>query len=282
MTEFPRTQIEGVSVPRMMCGINWFLGFSHQTAARDKLINEYQTVERVADTMEVFVRAGVDMVYGVGHDRPLLLDAIKETEQRTGRHVLKLALVTMDAGDGQEAIDANVRLMDEEAKIGCEFLLPHQGTTDALVDRRERRIRNMDLYCRMIRERGMIPGLSTHMPETIVYADETDLDVATYIQIYNAAGFLMQIEVDWVYRSIRSAKKPVIVIKPMAAGRLHPLVGMAFVWATLRAQDMVCVGTLTADEAKELIELSLSLLEDRQAEVELQRTRSKESVERKE
>jgi hypothetical protein len=45
----------------------------------------------------------------------------------------------------------------------------------------------MDHYIELIRKRGMIPGLSTHMPETIPYADESDLDIGTYIQIYNAA-----------------------------------------------------------------------------------------------
>ena len=38
-------------------------------------------------------------------------------------------------------------------------------------------IRDLDQYTRMIRERGMIPGLSTHMPEAIIYADDTGLDV---------------------------------------------------------------------------------------------------------
>ena len=78
----------------------------------------------------------------------------------------------------------------------------------------------------MIRDRGMLPGLSTHMPETITYADASDLDVDTYIAIYNAAGFLMHLEADWVHRIIWSAKHPVITIKPMAAGRLLPLVGL--------------------------------------------------------
>ena len=91
----------------------------------------------------------------------------------------------------------------------------------------------------------------------------------------------MHVEIDWVHRVIQNAAKPVIVIKPMAAGRLQPLVGLAFVWATLRPQDMVCVGTLTPDEAKELIELSLSLFENRQAAVELQTTRSKTSLQSK-
>ena len=46
-------------------------------------------------------------------------------------------------------------------------------------------------YTKMIRERGMIPGLSTHMPESVGYADKMGADLETYIQIYNAAGFLM-------------------------------------------------------------------------------------------
>ena len=68
---------------------------------------------------------------------------------------------------------------------------------------------------------------------------------------------------------------------PMAAGRLIPLAGLAFSAATLRDQDMVTVGTRTPDEAREVIEISLSQLERRQCNVELQRTRSKKSIDGK-
>ena len=36
----------------------------------------------------------------------------------------------------------------------------------------------------MIRENGMVPGLSEHMPEMIVFSDLNGYDVETYI--YNA------------------------------------------------------------------------------------------------
>ncbi len=121
----------------------------------------------------------------------------------------------------------------------------------------------------------MIPGLSTHTPESSVFADERAHDVATYIQIYNAAGFLMPIEIDWVHRLIQRAKHPVLTIKPLAAGRLLPLVGLAFSWSTVRDQDMVSIGTMTPDEATEVIEISMSLLERRAPAVALQETRSK-------
>ena len=88
----------------------------------------------------------------------------------------------------------------------------------------------------------------------------------------------MPIEIDWVNHVIRNAKKPVITIKPFAAGRLHPFVGLAFSWATLRPQDMITVGTMTPDEAKEVIEISYALFENRRANVELQVTRSKKTL----
>jgi len=102
--------------------------------------------------------------------------------------------------------------------------------------------------------------------------------VETYIQLYNAAGFLMHVEADWVMRIIRNAKKPVMTIKPLAAGRLLPVVGLAFVWSTLRDCDMVTIGTTTPDEAREDIDISLDLLANRIPDNELQATRSKKSV----
>ena len=94
-------------------------------------------------------------------------------------------------------------------------------------------------------------------------------------------GFLMQVEVDWIARVIRSAKKPVMTIKPMAAGQLRPFQAFNFVWNTLRRQDMVTVGTMTPREAQECIDLSLGILEKRDVQIELQETRSKASIKKK-
>jgi hypothetical protein len=74
---------------------------------------------------------------------------------------------------------------------------------------------------------------------------------------------------------IKNAKKPVMTIKPMAAGRLLPPVGLAFSWNTIRDQDMVTVGTTTPEEAREVIDLSLDFLSRRMPDNDLQWTRSK-------
>ncbi|RMD78306.1 MAG: hypothetical protein D6820_10210 [Lentisphaerae bacterium] len=275
---FPRTMIEDVSVSRLVIGTNWFLGFSHTSKAKDDFIKQYMTRERIAAVLETFLREGVDTLVGV-RPEPKLLDAIAQAEDKVGRKMITITTPHLDLGGTVESEDNNKRILDEAAATGAKICMPHQASTDALCDRRARVIRDMDRYCRMIRDRAMIPGLSTHAPEVIRYADETNLDVATYIQIYNAAGFLMPLEVDWVNRIIWQAKHPVLTIKPLAAGRLQPLVGLAFVWSTIRPIDMVAIGVMNSDEAREVIEISRAVFERRCPALTLQKTRSKKLVE---
>ena len=54
MGEFQRTVVGGVSVSRMIVGTNWFLGYSHQSAAKDRFIKSYQTRENIAEILTVF------------------------------------------------------------------------------------------------------------------------------------------------------------------------------------------------------------------------------------
>lgn len=276
MEEFPRTTVGGMSLPRMIIGSNWFLGYSHTSLAKDKFIKALQTRERIADVLAVFLEHGIDAVMTPPSQD--MEEAIREAEDKAGRKMIRILTPIFDPlPDG--APESSPEAMFDQAKaLGATFCLPHQCVTDALVDRMHGVIRDIDKYTTMIREREMVPGLSTHMPETVVIADKTEADVETYIQLYNAAGFLMQVEADWVMRIISNAKKPVMAIKPLAAGKLLPVVGLAFVWNTIRDQDMVVVGTTTADEAQEVIDLSLTLLERRLPDNELQRTRSKKSL----
>ncbi|MBN1285615.1 MAG: hypothetical protein JXB47_09470 [Anaerolineae bacterium] len=281
MSSFPRTMVGGVSLSRLIIGTNWFLGFSHTTPAKDHLIKSHMDRSAIADVIEVFFRAGVDTIMGPSWV-PLLREAIAEAEDRTGTSAIVVATPMFPVSpqtpvDGFDP-DEVKRVLDETATFKPAFCMPHQATTDAMVDRCTRSIRKMDQLCRLIRERDMIPGLSTHMPEAIIYADETGLDIAMYISIYNAMGFLMQIEVDWIARMIQKAQKPVMTIKPMAAGQLRPFQALNFVWNTIREQDMVTVGCLSPREAQEVIDLSLDILARRPASLPLQETRSKASV----
>jgi hypothetical protein len=277
MDEFPRTMVGGVSLPRLLIGTNWFNGFSHTSLPKDMFIREYQTRQRITDVLVAFMERGVDAIVGGAVENTEL--AIKDAEQRTGRKMIRIYTPHFNLIPGGPPELEPERVFDYNRKMGATFCLPHQQVTDALVDKMYYTIRDWDKYARMIREHNMIPGFSTHMPETVVFADKMEEgDYETYIQIYNAAGFLMQVEADWVMRIIRNAKKPVMTIKPLAAGRLLPVVGLAFVWSTIRDCDMVTIGCTTPDEAKECIDLSLDLIYRRIPENKLQTTRSKKSL----
>jgi len=273
MADFPRTTVGGVSVSRLIIGTNWFLGWSHTSVAKDRFITSFQTRQNIADILTVFFEAGVDAIMGM--PVPLLHDAIQDAQDRTGRAATLILTPHFNILPDGPAEDDPERVFDRCKELGGLFCFPHQCVTDRLIDRLHGTIRDIDTYTAMIRERGMVPGLSTHMPEAIGIADASGADVETYIQLYNAAGFLLQVEADWVGRIIKNAKKPVMTIKPLAAGRLLPPVGLAFVWNTIRDQDMVTIGTTTPDEAREVVDLSLDFLHRRLPDNELQRTRSK-------
>jgi hypothetical protein len=276
MDAFPRTTVGGVSLPRLIVGSNWFLGYSHTSLAKDKFIKDYQSRENVARILAVFLEHGVDAVMGPLH--PLLEEAIRDAEQAAGQQIIRILTPWFNIVPGGPAENEPEAVFDQCMDYGATFCLPHQAVTDALLDRMNGRIRDIEKYTKMIRDRGMVPGLSTHMPESVIITDRTGIDIETYIQLYNAAGFLMQVEADWVMNIIRNAHKPVMTIKPLAAGRLLPVVGLAFVWNTIRPIDMVTIGTTTPDEAKEVIEISLDLLSKQVPDYELQRTRSKKSL----
>jgi len=269
--------VGGVSLPRMLIGTNWFLGWSHTSLAKDNFIKEFQTKDKITNIICVFMEYGIDAI--MGPVSQLMEDAVKAAEDRTGKRIIRILTPGFNLNPGGKPEESPEYVLDQAKKFGATFCFPHQSVTDALVDRWHNEIREMSRYSKMIRERGMIPGLSTHMPESVVLSDRTGLDVESYIQIYNAAGFMMQVEVDWVTRIIRDAKKPVMTIKPMAAGRLIPIVGLGFSWNTIRCQDMVTVGTTTPAEARECIEISLDLLSHQMPDNMLQKTRSKKSLE---
>ena len=266
----------------MIMGTNWFLGYSHYTPAKDALIKEVVSDrKKIADIIEVFLRAGVDAIMGF-INAPNLVDAIKDAEDRTGEKVLPVATpslpVTRDTAAKGFDLGEVERILDLNASLGAAVCMPHTSTTDLMVDRCTREVRQMDVVCKMIRDRGMIPGLSTHLPESIIFADETGLDVEAYVCIYNLMGFLMPLEVDWTADIIWKSKKPVMTIKPMAAGQIRPFQAMNYVWNTIRPCDMVTVGTMTPMEAQELIDMSLAILQRQQSTVPLQETRSKSVV----
>jgi len=261
---FPRTTVAGVSMPRMIIGTNWLAGWSHRTPSADCMIKErHAEVSSICPMLETFVNNGIDAIMAPLNQTPVVARAVEETEQKLGKKIIRIDTPMINTDNNAHARRDAEALIRRSKELGATFCLIHHASAEKLVSKGRRQIERLDDYTKMIRDQEMLPGLSAHMPEMVVYSDLNEYDVETYIQIYNCMGFLMQVEVETVHRIIHEAKKPVMTIKAMAAGRVTPFVGLNFSWATLRDCDMVTVGCFNQREAEEDIEISRAALEHR-------------------
>lgn len=261
---FPRTIVGGISLPRLLIGANWITGFSHRSPAADHMIRErHNTPEIVSPIFETFLKNDINAVMGLFMYDANLLQAVHLAQERTGKKMILIDEPVLNMDDTPAARREAQKLIQACAARGATFCMPLHSCVEELIDKNKRTMDRLPDYLYMIREAGMIPGLSAHMPEVIQFADENEYDVETYIQIFNCMGFLMQVEIESVIRVIHNAKKPVMTIKPCAAGRVTPYVGLNFNWNVLRSQDMITIGCSSAEEAEEDIEISLAALERR-------------------
>lgn len=261
---FPRTEVAGVSLSRMIIGTNWMLGWSHRSPAQDHQIKrKFSDGEKAFPLLKTFLDHGVDTIMGPLQQEKVMQEAVQVAQEKTGKKLIVIDTPVINVEDSAEGRRQARETIRRSKEHGATFCLVHHSSAEKLVSKLHRTIDRLPDYLDMIRQEGMIPGLSAHMPELVLYSDENEYDVQTYIQIYNCMGFLMQVEVESVNRIIHEAKKPVMTIKSMAAGRVSPFVGLNFSWNTIRPCDMVTVGCFDPEEAEEDIEISLAAIERR-------------------
>ena len=279
MDRFPRTTVGGMSLPRMLIGTNWLLGWSHTGAAADAAIREkFASPADFWPVLSTFLDAGVDAVMAPLSTTPIAAQAVDYAEQKAGHKIIRIDTPAFNVDDSEAGRREALAAVKHSREIGSDFCLIHHTSVEQLVNKNRQAIPRLPDYLAMIRDEGLIPGLSAHMPEVVQYADANGYDVETYIQIFNCMGFLMQVEVENVARIIWNAKHPVMTIKPMAAGRTTPYVGLTFSWNAIRDCDMVTVGTNSAREAAEDIEISVSALEHRFPDLEARSSPFRQTV----
>ena len=267
--QFPRTTVGGKSLSRIIIGTNWLMGWSHTGPAADAMIRaRHSDVNNMVGVINAYQEYGIDTIMGPISEHPHLQNAIALAQEKTGKKLILVDTPTLNVADTPEARREAAAQVRHSKEIGTDFCLLHHSCAEQLVNKGKQEITRLDDYTAMIRENGMLPGLSAHMPELIVYSDLNGYDVETYIQIYNCMGFLMQVEIETVNAIIHSAKKPVMTIKSMAAGRCTPFVGLNFSWNTLRECDMVTLGCFTEREVHEDVEISFAALERRRPNLE--------------
>ena len=216
--QFPRTVVGGVSMPRIIMGTNWLLGYSHTGAAADKgILEKYQKPEDFYPVISAYLDYGIDAIMGPVSTNQLALDAINYAQEKSGQKLIIVDTPAMNVSDSAEARAEAKAVIKRSADIGSTFCLIHHTSAEQLVNKNLQNMTRLPDYLAMIRDVGLLPGLSDHMTELVTYSDANGYDVETYIQIFNCMNFLMQVEVESVARIIRNAKHPVMTIKPRAA-----------------------------------------------------------------
>jgi hypothetical protein len=278
--DFPRTTVAGVSLPRMLIGSNWIFGWSHTGHAADEYIKEYhRELDPTLELLGAFLEYGIDAWMSPFSTNPMGYDKAQKVQDTLGKRLILIDTPCFDNMDDNERARNECRqVIKKSRELGSTFCLIHHVCTEQLINKNKKTMDRLPDYLDMIRQEGMIPGLSAHMPEVIQYADLNGYDVETYIQIFNVLGFMMQVEIESVIRIIHEAKHPVMTIKPMAAGRTTPYVGLTFNWNVLRPCDMITCGCIDAKEAYEDIEISLAALEHRLPNLEGRGSPGKSSI----
>jgi len=267
----PKVEVEGLKLSRVICGTNPFFGFSHCSAARDNWLKRYFTDDRIVEVMAKCARMGVNCVLGGAGER--MRKILDRVEELTGVHFYWMYT---PGGLGLEELMADIAAAVEFAPDIC---MPHQMFTDNNLIAAENRITGAEEVLAHIRSLGMIPGWSTHRPETILTSDRAGYDVPFIIQPCNPIGFLCQVEIEWIVQVIRNTPRHVIAIKPLAAGRITAPTGLGFVLSSIKPTDFVAVGFMSPEEAEEDIRLVENIFQDAGEASRLTHSRSKKILE---
>lgn len=122
-TQFPRTNVGGLSLSRMIIGTNWLAGWSHTGAAADAMIREHHSSTATINPMlEAFMSYGVDTVMAPFGIAPVVVKAIKETEQKLGKKIYMVdtpSINVENTAEGRRAALETIRKSRDCDMVTC-------------------------------------------------------------------------------------------------------------------------------------------------------------------
>ena len=249
---FPTFDIEGRTFTRLILGHNPFLGGSYMSDARSRAYRETfcdpAAIERIiVKSIELGVRG---MVTSLSKDftarfRKALLGAA----DKTGVLLPTIIIVSQDYAEHF----ATYR------ELNGQVLLIHGQLTDALYVKAGNTMQpEFAAMLKRIREEGFVPAMSTHNAGETIPAAEP-FDTAAVNTPVNKIMWRMCPCEEMVLSAIRTTKKKVIAMKPLAMGRIAAQEGMAYV-CRMPELDGIVVGIGHEYEAEETFGVAREIL----------------------
>lgn len=251
---FQKSTIGDIELPRLLAGY-----CSIRELGNRIKFDRTQTERELA----FFLANNINGVIGAFSSVPGRYDQIRRIEEMAGKSFVMIDLLNLEVEDSAKARQDAERKIAAAASNGVKICILDTLTTEKMVNKHKRVIEGVEKYLVMIRDAGMEAGIQANMPEIITYGDDNGYDVDVYVQNYNCAGYLMQVEIEHCIQVIHNSGKPVITLDPVAGGKVTPYVGLTYSWNSIRSQDFIAFESLYGFTAEEIIEISSAALEHR-------------------
>jgi len=246
----PKVRFGDYEISRLVVGSNQFYGYSHFNSLLDELMREWNTPERVCQTLRQCEQNGIN-AYQYSHHERSLSDIERHRANGGKMHVIG---VNFGKTPVQEVV----------SRLRPIAMYHHGEVTDVLF--REGKMDQVQEYTKRLRQTGVLVGVGTHKPEVVEYVEAHGWDVDFYLlcaynrtrtaeEIRKMLGFLpvplseLYLESDppQAYRVARQTQKTCFLFKILAAGRLTrspQSIDVAFQTAfeSIKPKDCVVVG----------------------------------------
>lgn len=261
----PTVNFLGKQITRMIVGDNPQTGHSYiEDIISGMEMKSFYTPEKILETLFAIQEAGYNTILPLS--TPTNLKILKEFRRQGGK--LEIIFQPYTA----ESLEINLPLMLELEPFG----IYHQGTTtDFLSEKGD--FAKVKSNIKLLRSSGVKVGLGTHVPETVLRAEEEDWGVDFYMFcMYNArrgrigeqSGFITgKTKAELVFRPedrfdaykvVQTVQKPFIAYKILAGGQVfyghdkneYPAIAEQFIRETyenIKPGDITCVGVFQRD-----------------------------------
>jgi hypothetical protein len=210
-------------ISRLVCGSNPFHAGSHLSVFVNNDMRSYYTPERVLATVRRCAQVGVTLWQGNDRHYELLREL---REEKLGMQYISLG------SDRQERAH-----LKEMAAAGCIGVAHHGEVTDQLF--KGGKLDAIHDYLKMVRDAGLLVGVSTHMPDAVDAVESKGWDVDFYMTcVYErhrsredlikllgqapvrAGEVYLEGDPPRMFKAIRQTKRTCLAFKILAAGRL--------------------------------------------------------------
>jgi hypothetical protein len=262
--QLPTVKFGKADITRLIIGSNPFYGYSHFNPILDAHMREFYTQDKKIEVLKNAERNGIGTWQIHYNDQPLA-DFLRYREEGGKMNLVLLA--------DFDLIKNPKMLPDVVAKMKPLGVGHHGNRTDERFrDGQKQKVKD---FCKMVRDTGVMVGVSAHNPAVFDTIESEDWDVDYYqCCLYRVSRTAQETRAEFneaplgetymekdperMCKMIRATKKPCLAFKVFGAGRTigspqSVEKAIRFAYANIKPTDAVIIGTFPKlkDEMKE-------------------------------